>query len=392
MARITLRHLEHALTGAVGHTGRALIERHWGSPTASVDVPAAIRSDRRLGSRDRAILRDGIYGVVRRERTWTARLGELTPDAVWRAALVELGLPAQAAFGRPIEPVDADERPDWLSSVSAPAWTAALSGRAPLTLRAQRCARDALLQELAADGIPAEPTRWAPQGVTVHGNPNLRGHAAYRSGRFEIQDEGSQLLAELVQPPRRSLTVDLCAGAGGKSLAIADRLPKGARLVACDIRGGALQQAAKRAKRAGLRLQTVLLPHTQPPSDAARVLVDAPCTGTGTLRRDPMRRWWLSPDTLAQMRARQVHVLDHGARLVQPGGLLIYGTCSLLPAENQDQVAAFVDRHPGWERVDVRSLLGGERADDLSHGGDLVLTPDRHGTDGFYGAVLRRPR
>lgn len=261
---------------------------------------------------------------------------------------------------------------------------AASNQRAEVQIRANiaRIDRQALATLLAEDGILTKPCRLAPHGLTVQGRANLRGHRAFSRGLFEVQDEGSQLLAELV--PSVGSVLDLCAGAGGKSLALA---ASGARVHALDVRARPLLELQKRARRAGLTILTdtlssdgALPSHIPADYDADAVLVDAPCSGSGTWRRHPELRWRLTE--LAQTATLQASILARAASLVRPGGVLVYGTCSVLPAENEAQVDRFLGRHPDFRLEPLgRPDLGGDV---------LRLAPDTHGTDGFFGAKLRR--
>lgn len=269
----------------------------------------------------------------------------------------------------------------------AGAFLAASDARAPVHLRINQAdpQRDEVAERLIASGFEIRPCTYAAHGLVVESSGNLRGHKGYAAGAFEIQDEGSQLLAELVDP--RGLVVDFCAGAGGKSLAMG---AKGVPIEALDVRAAPLQELEKRARRARIRVRTTLLnPDGTLPEEALerlegqanRVLVDAPCSGSGTWRRHPELRWRVTE--LDAICALQAEILDRAAQLVRKGGQLIYGTCSVLPRENVDQVSAFLERNPAFKVVAV------ERQD-ISRGPFMRLAPDTHGTDGFFGAILER--
>lgn len=399
-----------AARGSRAKLGQELLRAHLGSPTASVDLPRAFREARALGSRDRRIAQDAIYMVARHQaryrRALAPRLGQGADliELLYLSALVELGLdpaiatqltslpfPLEAApHSDPLDQLAMEgSLPRWLleRSEDAQALVRGAQGRAPTTIRTNRAriSRDKLKARLASEDILTEPGRFAPDALHIQGRANLQGSRAFRDGLFEIQDEGSQLLALLVQPTGRVL--DWCAGAGGKSLALA-ALHDGP-LLALDVRARALQEAEKRAHRAGFRLQTQVHGQAAAPQ-ADRVLVDAPCSGTGTLRRDPCLRWRLSPEGLDALVQTQAQVLDQAAAHTAPGGQLVYATCSVLPCENQEQVAAFLARHPDWRQLPAGPRLPAS-CSDMIQGPDLAPRPERHGTDGFFAAVLQAP-
>ncbi|MCB9764153.1 MAG: RsmB/NOP family class I SAM-dependent RNA methyltransferase [Alphaproteobacteria bacterium] len=398
------------------------------------------RKDRAFGSKDRGLAKEVLVQVYRARRALERGLraggwdGARQPEALWLASLVHTqGLPAEvaahsygAACFAPLEDLAAALRAwaaaeapspaqqlacvaslplwlaeDWVAQLGADGAAAlmiAQNQRAPLSLRANRGLTDpeGLCAALAEDGITAEPARWTPDGVTALGPANLRVTQAFKQGLFEMQDEGSQLITELVQPPRRALVVDFCAGAGGKSLAIAASLPRGSRVVGFDVRQAALDQGRRRAHRARVsdRVRFERIGEEGPlpvePGAAARVLVDAPCSGTGTLRRSPALRERLTLERIAALQQIQARILARAAPLVRSGGRLIYATCSLLRQENEDTFAAFLADNPDFSPVDVKEILGSARAAALSEGGALKLLPHVHGTDGFFAAVAQR--
>ncbi len=248
---------------------------------------------------------------------------------------------------------------------------------------------------LAAEGVKAIETPLSPWGLRVAERRTITTGAAFRSGLVEIQDEGSQVVASLTGARPGMRVADLCAGAGGKTLALAMMMDNRGYLLACDVSAPRLEAAIRRLRRAGI---SNVERHLLAPGDKLvkrragsfdRVLVDAPCTGTGTWRRNPDARLRLTEQDLAELRVKQEAILDVGAKLVRTGGELIYATCSLLPEENEQPVSAFLARRPDFAPVPA------ERAWTLSgpapeHGGFLALTPARHGTDGFFAAVLER--
>ncbi len=265
-------------------------------------------------------------------------------------------------------------------------------GPAPLDLRANllKASRDEARAALAAEGIEAEPTPYSPWGLRVAGRRAVTTGTAFRDGLVEIQDEGSQLVAMLAGAEPGMRVADWCAGAGGKTLALAMMMGNRGQILACDVSAPRLDGAVRRLRRAGVHNAER---HLVQPGDKwakrragsfDRVLVDAPCTGTGTWRRNPDARLRLLERDLQELLGKQAAILDEAARLVKPGGRMIYATCSVLAEEDEGQVSAFLARQPGFRPVQV-ALPGGLAADPY-----LVLTPRRNGTDGFFAAVLER--
>lgn len=268
----------------------------------------------------------------------------------------------------------------------------------PLDLRVNpiKSTRAAVLEELRGLGLEAEATQLAPQGIRVNERFSLARLNALKSGEVEIQDEGSQLVALLVDARPRERVVDFCAGAGGKTLALASAMENRGHLVACDVSEGRLKRCAERLRHAGLQNTETRLLASETDRWVKRhkwgfdrVLVDAPCSGTGTWRRNPDARWRAPEENgLEALVALQARILASAARLVKPGGRLVYSTCSLLPEENEAQVAAFLAATPAFHVLPLAEV-----APDLAgaaEGDFLSLTPARHGTDGFFAAVLTR--
>ena len=291
------------------------------------------------------------------------------------------------------------EVPDWLMPALAERFgdalaieLASLGEEAPLDLRVNllRGSRADAAAALLREGIETAETPHSPWGLRAAPRQMVTGTAAFRSGLIEIQDEGSQLAALAVGATGEMRVCDLCAGAGGKTLAIAMTMENRGHLVACDVSAPRLEGAVKRLRRAGVHNaeRHLLVPGDKwakrREASFDRVLVDAPCTGTGTWRRNPDARLRLSPADLDELLPKQAALLDMAARLVKAGGRLVYATCSVLPAENERQVELFRARHPGFTPVEPQSVgLPAGR-------GMLWLSPRRHGTDGFFVAVLTR--
>ncbi len=296
------------------------------------------------------------------------------------------------------------EVPDWIFphlaarfGAATAAELAALLGEAPLDLRANllKATREEAQAALAAEGWEARPTPLSPWGLRIDGRRPVTSGPAFQTGLVEIQDEGSQLIAIMVDAHPGMRVVDWCAGAGGKTLAMAGRMRNRGQIVACDVSKSRLEGAIPRLRRAGAHN---VERHLVEPGDKwlkrragtfDRVLVDAPCTGTGTWRRNPDARLRLTETDLAELVPKQAMILDTAQSLVRKGGRLVYATCSLLMEENEMQVAGFLQRHPDFAVVPL------PRAWPLDTpvpcpSDYLSLTPARHGTDGFFAAVLER--
>jgi 16S rRNA (cytosine967-C5)-methyltransferase len=253
-----------------------------------------------------------------------------------------------------------------------------------------------VLERFAADGIDAAATPFSPNGVRLAEKPALQQHPLFLEGKVEVQDEASQLLTWLVAPRRREMVVDFCAGAGGKTLALGAAMRSEGRLYAFDTSKSRLANLAPRLKRSGL--SNVHPQHIDSENDSRikrlsekidRVLVDAPCTGLGTLRRNPDLKWRQSEPGLAELVAKQGVILAAAARLVKPGGRLVYATCSILPEEDDGVVAAFLSTHPQFRPLHCGELLAAQGIA-LDTGEQLRVYPHSHGMDGFFAAALER--
>ena len=278
---------------------------------------------------------------------------------------------------------------------------AAMSRPAPLDLRVNllKTTREAALAALAGEGFDAAPTPLSPWGLRLAPRQNIVQAAAFREGLVEIQDEGSQLVALIAGARPGMRVLDYCAGAAGKTLALAMEMGNRGHIVACDVSAPRLEAATKRLRRAGIHNaeRHLLVPGDKWPkrheAGFDRVLVDAPCTGTGTWRRNPDARLRLTERDLAELTVRQAEILDRASRLVKPGGMLVYATCSLLEPENEAQIAAFLERAPGFRIASEDATPGDAPAAALParlQGGMLTLWPGRDGTDGFFACRLIR--
>ncbi|EQB14447.1 RsmB/NOP family class I SAM-dependent RNA methyltransferase [Sphingobium lactosutens] len=367
-----------------------------GGPAADTLIARYFKERRYAGSRDRRAVRDHVYDAIRRaaERPESGRAAMigLAQDQPALAALFD-GSPHAPLPIEPGEPgAPASAVPAWLQPLlAAPVEQDALLGRAPVDVRVNRLkAAPAQVAPLFPDAI-AVPR--LPDALRLPEGSPVEQHPAWKDGLVEVQDAGSQWIAAACEARPGMTVVDLCAGAGGKTLALAAAMAGQGRLIAADTIRSRLARLEPRAQRAGATfIDTLLLDqahearglaHLQGQADV--VLVDAPCSGTGTWRRNPEARWRLTPARLERLVAEQARILDFAAPLVRPGGLLVYATCALVDREGRDQVAAFLARHEGWivEPVDVP--VG------RAHGGGVLLTPEHDGSDGFFFAQLCRP-
>jgi 16S rRNA (cytosine967-C5)-methyltransferase len=269
---------------------------------------------------------------------------------------------------------------------------------APLDLRVNTilASREEVLEALAADGIPAQPTPFSPVGIRLLEKPALSRHPLYLSGKVEVQDEGSQLLGYMVAPKRRDMVVDFCAGAGGKTLLLGALMGSQGRIYAFDVSEKRLSQLKPRLKRSGLSNLHPQVIHTENDLKVKRlagkidrVLVDAPCSGLGTLRRNPDMKWRQNADSVTELMQKQRAILAAASRLPKPGGRLVYATCSILPEENEAAVEAFLATHPDFRLLNAAEVLA-EQHIPLDTGKYLRLTPHVHGTDGFFAAAMER--
>jgi 16S rRNA (cytosine967-C5)-methyltransferase len=276
----------------------------------------------------------------------------------------------------------------------------ALMGEAPVDLRVNtlKASRDEAIKALAAEGIEAGPTRYSPVGLRLAGRAAIAASKAFRDGLIEFQDEGSQLAALMTDARPGQRVCDFCAGAGGKTLALAATMVNRGSIVALDVREGRIARAGDRLRRAGVHNVTrrQLEGHRDPwvkrhKVSFARVLVDAPCTGCGTWRRNPDAKWQTRPKDLDELVRLQGEIIDSAARLVNASGRLVYVTCSLLRAENEAQAERFLAQHPDFHLLTAASVWAETVGGDCPASGEMLrLSPVSHGTDGFFIAIFER--
>jgi 16S rRNA (cytosine967-C5)-methyltransferase len=367
-------------------------------PPADAIVTRYFKTRRYAGSKDRRAVRELVFRAIRRSSEAptngrSAVLGLVQDEPALLELFGQTRGPEPLLDDEPGRAPEASIVPGWIKSELSPLvgedeWPALLE-RAPLDLRvnAARASRDELLGEFEG----TEPTPLSPWGIRLPPDIRIDGHPAFAGGLVEVQDEGSQLIALACAPEDGETIVDLCAGAGGKSLALAAAAPEAA-ILATDSNRARLSKLQPRAFRAGAAIETRLL---NPPNEvreladvegrADLVLVDAPCSGSGTWRRNPEGRWRVTPERLERVTALQERLLDIGAQLVRPGGRMVYAVCSLLSREGARQIERFLARHSSWISEETPIRAG------RSAGVGQLLTPGHDRTDGFFVARLRRP-
>ncbi|SHG42326.1 RsmB/NOP family class I SAM-dependent RNA methyltransferase [Massilia sp. CF038] len=409
----------------LGNTEEVLREILRFSAPADTTLSRYFKDHPRLGSRERGAVAEGIYAILRNKSFFTdfAEAGQsptmrrLTilglAEAVGADSLGGLTEEETAFLTRVMEidrnlmpPQMRSNMPKWLfdkfvaqyGEAEALELASALNQPAPLDLRVNsiKATRDEVVAGLLEAPIAAEPMPYAPLGLRVLKKPALQNLPLFKSGAIEVQDEGSQVLSQIVGAKRGEMVVDFCAGAGGKTLALGALMRNTGRLYAFDISEKRLAKLKPRLARSGLsNVHPVQIAHER---DAKikrlagkidRVLVDAPCSGLGTLRRNPDVKWRQKIDAIAEMQEKQASILAGAARLLKGGGRLVYATCSLLNEENDFIVEQFLAAHPDFELVPMHQVLA-EQKIELEMGDYLKLLPHKHQTDGFFAAVMQR--
>ncbi len=409
----------------VGGTEEALREILRFAGPADVTLSRYFRDHPRLGGRERGAIAEAVYGFLRNRTLLMQFVDSGTGAQMRRVALLALadtaGVDAIAGLSEQesewLTRVIAIDRttlsaaarssfPDWIrerfvaqfGEDEAMTLMEALNRPAPLDLRVNvlKSSIEQAEAVLSEAHIPFERMSYSPLGLRLSKKPALQNLTLFKEGGIEVQDEGSQLLAHLVGAKRGEMVVDFCAGAGGKTLAIGAAMRNTGRLYAFDVSDKRLAKLKPRLSRSGLsNVHPVVIAHE---NDAKvkrlagkidRVLVDAPCSGLGTLRRNPDIKWRQQPSDIAELNAKQQAILAGASRLVKAGGRLVYATCSLLAEENEAIVTHFLSTHPEFSLVPVRDVLA-EQKITLDQGDYLQLLPHVHRTDGFFAAVLER--
>jgi 16S rRNA (cytosine967-C5)-methyltransferase len=409
----------------LGNTEEVLREILRFTAPADVTLSRYFKDHPRLGGRERGAIAEAVYAVLRNKSFFTDFAGSGRAATIRRLALLGMaeavGVDAlggvteeENEFLSRIKDIDRSLLPPQMRA-SMPQWlfdklvaqfgeqetlelAAVLNTPAPLDLRVNsiKANREDVIAQLATAPIVAEPMPYAPLGLRLHKKPALQNLPLFKEGAIEVQDEGSQVLTQLVGARRGEMVVDFCAGAGGKTLALGAIMRNTGRLYAFDVSEKRLAKLKPRMARSGLsNVHPVLIAHER---DAKvkrlagkidRVLVDAPCSGLGTLRRNPDVKWRQSPEAIGEMQEKQLAILDGAARLVKGGGRLVYATCSLLNEENDVVVEQFLATHDDFQLVPAREVLA-EQKIPLEMDKYLKLLPHKHHTDGFFAAVLER--
>ena len=399
---------------------------------ADATVSRFFRDNRGLGPRERATMAETVYTVLRKKLLFDhlapsgsgpkerrlAILGFYGPGDFLRSALSEQEINWLDQCEK-VSPHDLMERhrhnlPEWLveplkAQLGAEFWplveTLNLGAGLDLRVNTFKAKRADVQKELAKAGIKSVNTPYSPWGLRIAGKPALNKNDAFLRGEFEVQDEGSQLLSMLLDAKRGEMVVDFCAGAGGKTLALGAAMRSTGRLYAFDTSAHRLDAFKSRLKRSGLsNVHPAAIAHERDDrvkrltGKMDRVLVDAPCTGLGTLRRNPDLKWRQNMQAVEEMAAKQIAILQSASRMLKTGGRLVYATCSVLPQENEAIAEAFSGANPDFVPMaagDVLAELKVENAAGLCSGGEtgqlyLRLWPHRHATDGFFAAVWQK--
>ncbi|MCY7388476.1 MAG: RsmB/NOP family class I SAM-dependent RNA methyltransferase [Burkholderiales bacterium] len=393
---------------------------------ADVQLKRFFKEHAKLGVRDRAIIAETVYAVLRHRRAIEAIATDGVPRKMALLALTRYQgmssreltnvlkkaevtwladsksfVPKKTSLG-----IEA-ELPDWVVAHLKPSMSdkdilalgRSMMNPAPLDLRVNtaKAKRDAVMKLLQRDGIVCAATPLSPIGIRLETKVALAKHPAFLEGFIEVQDEGSQLLGMLMEPKRSEMVVDFCAGAGGKSLLLAAMMGSTARVYAMDVSEKRLTNLSPRLKRSGL--SNVMPQKIDSENDTKikrlagkidRVLVDAPCTGLGTLRRNPDLKYRQSEQALAELNVKQASILQSASRLVKLGGRLVYATCSFLTEENETIAEAFLAKNPQFKLVDVNKIFERLKVPVKNQGTYFRLSPQQHATDGFFAAVMER--
>lgn len=404
------------------------------SGPADVKLGEFFRNNRELGTKERAFVAESVYGVLRRLRflsTVTANTEDDPDDA--RKLILAYLLRVQGMSIRELEPMLNEQQKEWALMIKAKStdqlplavqadvrdwlWdklvaqygeaealtiARSMQEQASLDLRVNTIKgdREEVLAKFLAQNTSInnsfEKTPYSPVGIRMPNRMSISRHVLFTEGKIEVQDEGSQLLAFLVAPKRGMMVADFCAGAGGKTLAMGALMRNTGRLYAFDVSEKRLHNLGQRLKRSGLsNLQAQLISSETDPKlkrlhgKFDRVLVDAPCSGLGTLRRNPDLKWRQTPEDVAELNIKQNNILARAAKLTKVGGRLIYATCSLLRDENENIAEQFLANHPDFKLLNAAEILAQQQIA-LDTGPYLKLLPHLHNTDGFFAAVFEK--
>ncbi|MEO1767155.1 RsmB/NOP family class I SAM-dependent RNA methyltransferase [Thiobacter sp. AK1] len=411
--------------GQLAHVAMLLAEVLAFTQPADVLLSRYFRTHPGLGARDRHVIAETVFGILRHLRFLEYMSGSRAPRPLLLAyfhriqgmslrglaPLLNAGEAEQVAAMRAGSSEQAPlavraDLPDWvverlrtvLDEATILALGRAMQQPAPLDLRVNtlKASREDVRARLAAQGLAVTPTPFSPVGLRLVGKPAIQHHPLFTAGVIEVQDEGSQLTGFLLAPTRHERVADFCAGAGGKTLLLGALMHSQGRLYAFDVSAARLAKLRPRLARSGL--SNVYPQLITDERDARlkrltgkfdRVLVDAPCSGLGTLRRNPDLKWRQTPDSVAELTAKQARILAAASRLLKPAGRLVYATCSILPEENESIVENFLAQHPEFQLIPANQVLARQHIA-LDTGAYLELSPALHATDGFFAAVLER--
>jgi len=405
-----------ALADVLSNTGPADVKLGW-----------FFKQNRELGTKDRAFVAESVYGVLRR-KSFLAYVADgedprklllawlLRVEGMSMRELDETLNKQQKEWAHEIKAKSTDDLPKYMQA-DLPEWfweslvaqygeeqaltiARSMHQPAPLDLRVNliKTTREDVSAKFASEQTEVSPTPYSPNGLRMGQKMTISRHKLFTDGMIEVQDEGSQLLAQLVAPRRGEMIADFCAGAGGKSLAMGAMMRNSGRIYAFDVSEKRLQNLGTRLKRSGLsNLHSQVISSEQDPKlkrlfgKFDRVLVDAPCSGLGTLRRNPDLKWRQKPQDIVELTAKQARILERAAKLVKPGGRLVYATCSLLQEENDNIADAFIALHPQFTLVPANGILAQQQIA-LDTGPYLKLLPHLHQTDGFFAAVFEKEK
>ncbi|MBP6671796.1 MAG: class I SAM-dependent methyltransferase [Bacteroidetes bacterium] len=422
------------LSSLIGHVTELTQEIDRMERPADRLIDLFFRGRKYLGSKDRRFISETVYGMLRHRIRieWGIAAAGVKDSPLYQCLTyllldhkmsiqqisAEVNVPEEelSALERNVnsEPAFPSERATMSVKYSFPEWMleewekttgkeqlgelcAVLNTQAPMTMRVNtiKISRDACQQRLNEEGVETEQTALSPFGLNLKRRINLFQLQSFKDGMFEVQDEGSQLLALLVDPKPKSKVIDACAGAGGKALALASLMENRGEIFALDTHSFRLDELQKRVRRDGVdTIRTSVIRENEPiekfVGSADYVLVDAPCTGTGTIRRNPGMKWTVSQKMVEELCEKQYSILDLNSAYVKPGGRLVYATCSLIQRENQDVVERFLAAHPEFELVEPATVLARYDLSHIARGKYFQLLPHQNNTDGFFAAVLKR--
>lgn len=396
-------------------------------------IDTFFRQRRYLGAHDRRELAESVYGILRHLRRLQFHIAKIKPDAVnhpaWLFAAYKIyfekispetlqtyALPLTPAEFRALATSDSTNLglqplglrtsfPDWLveklqkqlGENDTEKLLESLNQPPPLTIRVNtlKTTRENCLRELNQRGHECTPAKFSPDGIHLKKRANLFGLDLFKAGWFELQDEGSQLISLLVDPKPNWRIADVCAGGGGKTLHLAALMKNRGEVWAFDVVPRRLENLRQRARRCGIHnIRVQLLQAGGIPAQLRgkmdAMLIDAPCSGTGVLRRNPDAKWKISAAMVEEMAIKQKQIVSHYTPLLKPGGRLVYATCSLLAEENEEVVQAFLSQHPAFHSSEIATILQRYQLSQLADGNALHLFPHQHGTDGFFAAVVER--